>query len=200
LIELLTVVAIIGVLAALLLPVIGKVRDSAKSARCVSNLRQTGIAIQGYINDNKGFMPPVGHLSIGPYFNPDIRNFQQALLPYLSVAKSTSWAADGRSYSPTLDCPGFKGAVGTSCFSIRESLTTPDGVTMIPWARLFDIGGGRIIQTRQPTKHSLVPPKAIAIIDRIPAASDAHFNQPNHSGFQNALHFDWHVSRVATPN
>ncbi len=198
LVELLTVIAIIGVLAAILIPTVGSVRASSQDSRCLSNLRQTGTAIQTYISDNKGLLPPVGHLTIAPYFNPDTRNFQQALLPYLSVAKSNSWAADGKSYSPTLDCPGYKGAVGGSVFSIRETVITSEGTSLIPWGRLFDIGGGQILMTRKPTKHSLVPPNAIAIIDRIPAASDAHFNQPNHSGFQNALYFDWHVGRVAT--
>ena len=200
LIELLTVIAIIGVLAAILIPTIGTMRASAQGSRCATNLRQSGTAIQTYISDNKGLLPPVGHLSIAPYFNPDTRNFQQALLPYLSVANSTSWAADGKSYSPTLDCPGYKGVSGGSVFSIRESVTTADGASLIPWGRLFDIGGGKIALTRKPTKHSLVPPNAIAIVDRIPTAADAHFNQPNHSGFQNALHFDWHVSRVAVSN
>lgn len=198
LVELLTVIAIIGVLAAILFPVIGNMRESAKNSRCVTNLRQTGIAIQTYISDNKGFLPPVGHLSISPYFNPDTRNFQAYMLPYLSVAKSSSWAADGKSYSPTLDCPGFKGEAGLSVFSIRESVTNADGTSFIPWARRFDIGNGVIMQTRAPSKHAVVPPGAIAIIDRIPTSTDAHFNQPNHSGHQNALHFDWHVSRVAT--
>ncbi len=195
LVELLTVVAIIGVLAAIMIPVVGGVRERVKASNCATNLRQTGLAIQTYISDNQGFLPPVGHLGIAPYFNPDTRNFQQALLPYLSVAKSTSWAASGKSYSPTLDCPGYKGTVGTSCFSIRETVTTADGESLIPWARLFDIGGGRIIMTRKPTKHSLVPPNAVAIIDRNLSAAE-----PNHSGFQNALHFDWHVGRVPAAN
>ena len=202
LVELLTVVAIIGVLAAILIPTIGSVRERTKASACATNLRQTGIAIQTYISDNKGLMPPVGHLSITPYFNAETRNFQHALLPYLDVVKSTSWgsALAGKSYSPTLDCPGFKGTVGSNVFSIRETVTTPDGGSMIPWGRLFDIGGGKILMTRPPSKHSVVPSNAIAILDRIPGASEQHANQPNHSGFQNALYFDWHVGRIATAN
>ena len=42
LIELLTVIAIIGILAAIIIPTVGKVRDSARSAQCISNMRQVG--------------------------------------------------------------------------------------------------------------------------------------------------------------
>ncbi len=54
LIELLTVIAIIGILAAILIPVIGSVRRSSQNAGCVSNLRQWSQAIMLYANDNKG--------------------------------------------------------------------------------------------------------------------------------------------------
>ncbi len=57
LIELLTVIAIIGILAAIIVPVVSKVRESAKSAKCVSNLRQLGIAIQLYSAENKDMLP-----------------------------------------------------------------------------------------------------------------------------------------------
>lgn len=53
LIELLTVIAIIGILAAILIPTIGKVRQTAHSAKCVSNLRQIGLATKGWSADNK---------------------------------------------------------------------------------------------------------------------------------------------------
>jgi prepilin-type N-terminal cleavage/methylation domain-containing protein len=54
LIELLTVIAIIGVLAAILIPTVSKVRQSAKNAQCTANLREWGRAILFYANDNKG--------------------------------------------------------------------------------------------------------------------------------------------------
>lgn len=57
LLELLTVVAVIGVLAAILIPVAGKVRFSARNAECVSNLRQVFIRHTSYVADNRGRIP-----------------------------------------------------------------------------------------------------------------------------------------------
>jgi len=57
LVELLVVVAIIAILAALLLPVIAKSKEHGKSAACLSNLHQIGIALQLYTQDHDNKMP-----------------------------------------------------------------------------------------------------------------------------------------------
>jgi prepilin-type N-terminal cleavage/methylation domain-containing protein/prepilin-type processing-associated H-X9-DG protein len=60
LIELLTVIAIIGILAAILIPVVGRVRAHAYTAQCASNLRQIGVALSLFANDNRGYYPIAG--------------------------------------------------------------------------------------------------------------------------------------------
>lgn len=57
LLELLVVMAIIAVLAGLLLPVLGRSKRSAQSIACVSNLRQIGIALTAYVQDNNDRLP-----------------------------------------------------------------------------------------------------------------------------------------------
>ena len=57
LIELLVVVAIIGILSSLLLPALGKARENAKLASCLSTERQIGLAIQMYTEDNEEYYP-----------------------------------------------------------------------------------------------------------------------------------------------
>lgn len=57
LIELLVVIAIIAILAAILFPVFATARGKAREAVCKSNLRQIGMGISMYAEDNDGFYP-----------------------------------------------------------------------------------------------------------------------------------------------
>ena len=58
LVELLVVIAIMGVLASLLLPALNTAREKGRRVACASNLRQIGIAIQLFANDNNNKTPP----------------------------------------------------------------------------------------------------------------------------------------------
>lgn len=51
LVELLTVIAIIAILAAIIFPVAGTVRENARRSRCISNLSQIYVALQAYKED-----------------------------------------------------------------------------------------------------------------------------------------------------
>jgi len=61
LIELLVVIAIIAILAAILFPVFARARESARRTACVSNLKQVGVGLTLYLNEN-GRMPEVTNM------------------------------------------------------------------------------------------------------------------------------------------
>ncbi|MCM8528630.1 MAG: prepilin-type N-terminal cleavage/methylation domain-containing protein [Lentisphaeraceae bacterium] len=65
LIELLVVIAIIGILLSLLLPSLGKTREAAKRAVCLSNNNQIYLALTSYQGKNDSVMPP-GNATTGP--------------------------------------------------------------------------------------------------------------------------------------
>ncbi len=58
LLELLVVVAIIGLLAGMLLPALNRARERAQAIQCLSNLRGLGTAMNTYVDDNRGFFWP----------------------------------------------------------------------------------------------------------------------------------------------
>lgn len=62
LVELLTAIGILSVLIGLLMPTMGRARESARRAMCASNLRQLHIASVAYATDNRGYFPPA-HLN-----------------------------------------------------------------------------------------------------------------------------------------
>src|SRR5438093_6738421 len=66
LMELLVVIAVIALLASLLLPALSRAKSSAKSARCKSNLRQLGLALNMYLGDFSKY--PVGESPIEEKF------------------------------------------------------------------------------------------------------------------------------------
>jgi len=97
LIELLVVIAIIAILAAILFPVFARARSQAHITRCIGNMKQIGMAIKLYEDDNKGALPrayniwyPTANTSnnMGWYDaagNPNWCNYFEALDKYMKA-------------------------------------------------------------------------------------------------------------------
>lgn len=166
LIELLTVVAIIGILAGLVIGSVGAARKKAHQVRCISNLRQIGIAILAYTDEHKGVLPGPTYVGISDsYQNNSAAVYQLSaqLGPYLSypeatalksgvVVKVTQLRCPSRPLNLTSEDPGepatFIAQCNMNAFSNgtgRPMGTAPVGETIlrppIPFTELQSRGG-----------------------------------------------------------
>ena len=116
LIELLTVIAIIAILAAILFPVFAQAREKARTASCLSNCRNTGIAMLMYAQDNdEGIVAWVRRRTVSTE-TLETRVWSSALQPYLKngdtnpasgVLKCPSWNIENvRAAADKAECDG----------------------------------------------------------------------------------------------
>ncbi len=82
LIEVLVVITVVVLLIALLLPAVQAAREAARRAQCANNLRQLGLAVQGY-SDAHGALPPAA--SAGPEFSNNF-SMKARVLPFIERA------------------------------------------------------------------------------------------------------------------
>ena len=107
LIELLVVIAVIAILAAMLLPALGKAKNQAQRSACLSNLHQIGIATALYLDDHRNRMPwvPDEELQLTPPVDSSgkrygrMGSFMPLFQPYVGDTKI--WASPPVKSVPT---------------------------------------------------------------------------------------------------
>jgi prepilin-type N-terminal cleavage/methylation domain-containing protein/prepilin-type processing-associated H-X9-DG protein len=133
LVELLVVVAIIAILAALGIPLVKTTIEKGNSTKCVNNLRQIGVAIIQYTADNDGYLP----YSYGPTVpggEDSFSGYNAALPQLLNVGvNSKAFPTSGDYLKPTarhpFNCP--------SCKIASRTYTANEGVMGVTFTNRY---------------------------------------------------------------
>jgi len=135
LIELLVVIAIIALLAAILFPVFSRARENARRASCTSNLKQIGLGILQYVQDNDESMPSTqigGEQNWEEVLQPYVKSYQVFLCP--SNTNSTSFingdTKTGISYETNTDEGGSLGSFGSNSIGPAVASFTSTATTI----------------------------------------------------------------------
>jgi len=186
LVELLVVVAIISILAAILFPAFALVRQKANQTTCASNLKQLGLAVGQYTQDNNELEP------MSQYMNGTCtESAQAALMPYL---KSTQ----------LLVCPGSTSSFNlVSIMGIIGLTACPDVPTADNYALNISVIPDPFVPGFQPVALASLtnPSQTVAAYDGNLSGLATNFQwdvQGVHNGTANLMFADGHVKDIPT--
>lgn len=194
LIELLAVIAIIGILGAILIPVVGAIKKKGEVATCASNLRQLGSAFLLYANDHNGALP-TEHSTEEEKEAGNEWYYPNALAEYVPPGE---WAvaAQGNARGGIWQCPSVEEEMlswGGGYSTVRNHVILPMGAPVYlsqitrP-SEIVYIGDGWY-KSRKQTWISMQCPKCRTW----GSTTEAH---PIHDGKANMCFLDGHVEAI----
>jgi len=172
LIELLVVIAIIGILAGILLPVLSRARESARKTQCMSNVKQIGMGLIMYANENSETFPS------STASNPSMASLNMLYDTYISDNKVFNCPSDTSVTAATNAGMSVYTSGGSQAFTQTQSSYGYD------------------------RSHTQADDADVALLaDRPPAGTpDSTTSSANHNGRgQNIVYVDGHVEFVNSP-
>lgn len=155
LIELLTVIAIIGILAAILIPTVGTVRESARNSTCKSRMRQWATAFMLYANENRGHYMVFNAPRSQPWCQ--VGGTATESPPYTRYLNAGATQGTSQDFGEFPYCPSFDNA------AVRN-LNSPQRTTFI--AVVPHVNGTTVDPNRVPLNRASSPAKTIMLIER----------------------------------
>jgi len=153
LVELLVVMAIIAILAALLLPAVGRAKQKGQQVACVNNSRQQAMAVFLYIDDHDGVLPPVAYedaqtneVDWPVLLDPYLRNVRTHLCPLDTRSRKSSYGLNELGFVDLTDA-------GVTTPNRLSGFHTPVGTVM-----LGDLGAEDDLQTLRPDTLKMIAP------------------------------------------
>jgi prepilin-type N-terminal cleavage/methylation domain-containing protein len=214
LVELLVVIAVIALLAAMLLPALARARGKAYSTQCLSNLKQVGVALQLYTDDNHEFLP--GPVWAGARASYDQNSNDELIWRIATYLGSPSPCADTK-VAQAFVCPAYwrqapgltsdvTSLLGRKIYLLNDDLD-PSPSNRVPPFGYPPAGGAPAVS---PQKYSAIdnfnPRSQVFAISDVDQASPSLNpsvtwwtdlpNKPVHGSVRNQVFFDWHAQSV----